>query len=249
MSDAEIERFNNDPGAADMFKLGLKNAQNYQVARMQPVSGGENQRARDEHLERRVVSDINNGEPVYFVSLDIDKFKNVNDTYNHLAGDTVIKHVFEALEQNVRSSDKAYHLHGEEMILIMHGGKPEEIVERVDEIREKLANTPATIIDNDGHPKQLNVTASFGVSQMRTEDVNKFNIGDVHKEAEVKAEATLYVSKSTGRNCVTVSPGLCVERDLETAAKIENVLRENPSVNVNGWKSEYAAVYLGNVIK
>jgi diguanylate cyclase (GGDEF)-like protein len=128
------------------------------------------------------------------IMVDIDKFKNVNDTYGHQVGDDVIIKLAEILTSNQRKSDIITRYGGEEFVLLLPNTSLDGAVVLANKIREIVE---ATVIEFN-QQETLNITISLGVSQINLE--NEFNI-----EAGLKrADDALYEAKESGRNRVCI---------------------------------------------
>jgi diguanylate cyclase (GGDEF)-like protein len=124
------------------------------------------------------------------IMLDIDKFKRVNDTYGHQAGDEVIVQIAVILEHMKRESDIVCRYGGEEFVLLLPKTSGEGAYVVAERIREEVAET---IIDFQKE-KQISFTVSLGVSEVIYEKDN-------HIEAVIKrADDALYKAKQSGRN-------------------------------------------------
>ena len=125
---------------------------------------------------------------------DIDHFKNINDTYGHLAGDAVLKEVVQIVQKVLKQSDpkiKLYRTGGEEFNVIFPNYKVEETTDIVNKIFSAINSTTIHLKEND-----INITASFGVSEISPHDVS---ITDFYS----RVDKALYHSKRTGRNKIT----------------------------------------------
>ncbi|MBS4537214.1 diguanylate cyclase [Clostridium sp. D2Q-11] len=117
---------------------------------------------------------------------DIDKFKDVNDTYGHQKGDLILKKVGEILRESIRSSDIVARYGGEEFIIILPLTNKDEAYIVAEKIRKRINNEK--LLDEPG-----NITISIGVSQYPIH-------GQFKDEIIEKADQALYNSKNTGRN-------------------------------------------------
>lgn len=138
------------------------------------------------NLSKREKSEIS------IIMIDIDKFKNVNDTYGHKIGDDVIKTLSKILTNNTRESDIVCRFGGEEFIILL----PKTSKENAKIIAEKIRNITQEytfIINND---EKLNCTISLGVSQI------DHNIQNPLESTINKADKALYTAKQNGRNMV-----------------------------------------------
>ncbi len=127
--------------------------------------------------------------PFSFIILDIDNFKNINDTYGHIAGDKVLKEVTTVLRFYLRANAIIGRLGGEEFGIILPGVKLEDAVKIAERIRKILENRKIKIGD-----KTINVTASFGVTQAKPDDTPETLIN--------RADEGMYEAKRTGKNKV-----------------------------------------------
>lgn len=128
--------------------------------------------------------------PLSVVVLDIDHFKNFNDTYGHAFGDEVLKKLAQCMRANVREQDLAARWGGEEFILLMPNIGMEQAVAFAERLLQVLRNTPM-VYQGVG----VQVTASFGVAQLCPQDNN---LDDLIQ----RADQALYRAKHEGRNRV-----------------------------------------------
>ncbi len=121
--------------------------------------------------------------------LDIDHFKEVNDTYGHLVGDYVLKTIANIVRENIRKIDYLVRWGGEEFMVIA----PEADLERIRELAERIR----TVIEGYSFDKVGKVTVSFGITQFKKDDTEDSFIK--------KADDALYKAKANGRNRVEVN--------------------------------------------
>jgi len=128
-------------------------------------------------------------QPLSMFICDIDKFKRVNDTYGHNAGDDVLAFTASLIQEACGENDCAYRWGGEEFIMIMPGATLEESVARAEALRQKVEQSefPA-----DGN--LIHCTLSFGCRQ--------FEQGMSIEDNISVADGHLYTAKETGRNRV-----------------------------------------------
>jgi diguanylate cyclase (GGDEF)-like protein len=128
------------------------------------------------------------------VMLDIDKFKDVNDTYGHNVGDEIIISLANILLEVIRKSDLACRFGGEEFILLLPETSLEGAIVIAEKIRKKVESFSLSLENN----KKVNITISLGISQVDTKN-------DISIEPTIKkADIALYRAKETGRNKVCV---------------------------------------------
>jgi diguanylate cyclase (GGDEF)-like protein len=121
--------------------------------------------------------------------LDIDNFKNINDTYGHNAGDKVLVEFSSIIKHTIRESDIASRWGGEEFLVIC----PETTADGAISLAEKIRHN----IENRTFEKAGNITASIGVAGVQHDDNVKSLIS--------RADQALYSSKHAGKNRVTMN--------------------------------------------
>ena len=129
------------------------------------------------------------------VACDLDRFKSLNDTLGHAAGDAALVHFGAILKELVRGSDTAARVGGEEFHVWLPGASLERGAEVGERIRSRLAESQ---FKWQGTAWPL--TASFGVAAVPATSSSVHNL-------PVQADAALYVAKQRGRNRVEVAPG------------------------------------------
>lgn len=129
--------------------------------------------------------------PLGVILADIDKFKAVNDTAGHLAGDAVLRAVAKQIAGCVRTYDAVGRYGGEEFLIALPGSPAEALHARAEQIRERIASTP---IETEAGP--INVTVSLGATVARPGAVAR--VEDLLRVAD----SALYRAKSLGRNRV-----------------------------------------------
>jgi len=158
------------------------------------LTGLANRRTLDEELvlEWRRADRV--GESLAFVLLDLDNFKQVNDTHGHQAGDAVLRAVGQILLGGVRQVDLAGRYGGEEFALIL----PETDLPGALKLAERLRVALEAAAVEHAEGKTLRVTASFGVAL-------KDNLGSADELVAIADEA-LYAAKRAGKNRVVPDP-------------------------------------------
>ncbi len=122
------------------------------------------------------------------VILDIDYFKNINDTYGHHVGDSVLQELSVLLQENSRSSDVIGRWGGEEFLIIAPNLGKDEIENFAHNLKDKISKHLFKNTDN--------ITVSMGISVYQGDE-------DIEKSL-VRADQALYVSKNSGRNKITL---------------------------------------------
>jgi diguanylate cyclase (GGDEF)-like protein len=149
------------------------------LARLDDLTGALNRRAFFERLGDELARSQRYAEPLTLVICDLDRFKAINDSHGHPAGDAALQRFTQILEQSVRSSDVVGRIGGDEFALILVGGEISDADRVLDRIRGTLDEGP------DGNPE---VRASFGAA--RTPDD-----GTTRDQLVAAADARLYDDK------------------------------------------------------
>jgi two-component system cell cycle response regulator len=145
-----------------------------------------NHRHAYERLEQEVEKSRRYHRALSVVMMDLDDFKQVNDTCGHMTGDELLVAVARSIREHLRAADIAGRYGGEEFIMIL----PETDLDASRKVAEKMRNSVATIRLAHG----LGITASFGIAQW---------LDDESAAALVsRADNWLYQSKRNGKNCV-----------------------------------------------
>jgi len=171
--------------------------QNYEqslsLALVDPLTGAYNRRYLDMHLPMLFARCKATTRPLSILSLDLDHFKLVNDTYGHSAGDSVLKETIARVLASLRPSDLVVRMGGEEFAVIMPDTEQKTALAVADRLRASLAEQ-AFPLPSAGI--SITVSASFGVASVNHEsDATPATILD-------RADAALYRAKETGRNKV-----------------------------------------------
>jgi diguanylate cyclase (GGDEF)-like protein/PAS domain S-box-containing protein len=156
-----------------------------------PLTGLHNRRFLNEVIEHEFHRAARLSQSLSIVTLDIDGFKSINDTYGHAAGDACLVRLADLLQQHIRLSDIACRYGGEEFLLVLPGADVSGAVQFAEHLRLLLADT---ITSFDG--QEIKVTISLGVATYPVDSTN-------YSEIICKADKALYVSKHRGRNRVT----------------------------------------------
>lgn len=126
------------------------------------------------------------GSPLSLIMVDLDHFKDVNDSLGHDAGDAQLVKVVKLILQRIRKTDQFARIGGEEFVLIAPSTSLEEA--------EMLAETLRAVIERARLSDQPHLTASFGVAEHRP--------GESGGALLKRTDEALYSAKASGRNCV-----------------------------------------------
>lgn len=131
------------------------------------------------------------GQSFAIIAIDIDRFKSINDTYGHVAGDHVLQHVAQFMKDGSRENDLLCRYGGDEFLMLLPGLNDEAARQIAERLRARVADNAIPGIGN--------VTVSLGVSEWRAGE------GESQQEALNRADKALYAAKQGGRNRVACS--------------------------------------------
>ncbi len=177
-------------------RIQNRHHQNLNQAVTDALTGLYNRHYLDAHLPRLHARAVGDTRPLSLIVCDLDRFKAINDTYGHAAGDAVLRHVADRLAGSIRSPDLVARQGGEEFLIVLPNTSLHEAEQVADRLRRGVADT---IIPLPADGASLRVTASFGVSEIAWDETSA-------EDALRRADEALYRSKHRGRNCVTMAP-------------------------------------------
>lgn len=151
------------------------------------LTGLKNRRALDQQISELAAA----GAPYAFTLADLDRFKTLNDTHGHDAGDQALRLFAEVLKRSIRTGDVAARWGGEEFCILFVGANAATALEVLDRIRAELAHSLLL----SGGPV---FTSSFGVADS--------TMGTSFAEILRIADESLYHTKNTGRDGVSIGP-------------------------------------------
>jgi two-component system, cell cycle response regulator len=158
-----------------------------EMAVTDPLTGLRNRRYVVRHLEGLL-----RGDSAAVLLVDVDRFKRINDTHGHAAGDAALRAVAERLKAHLRAADVVARYGGEEFLVVLAGAVPDYALAAAERLRQVLAQDPVAV-----EGALLSVTASIGVAVAPQ--------GTSSQAATAAADAALYRAKAAGRNRVELA--------------------------------------------
>lgn len=157
-----------------------------------PLTGVMARSAMNMYLEGEQERARRSGQTSCLAMMDLDHFKNVNDTHGHQAGDKVLETLAGYLLGNLRRYDQVFRYGGEEFLILLPNTTTTNSKRVLDRLRQNIKRQAVQI----GKNKTVHVSASFGVAELLPDKPTKDSIE--------LADQALYEAKKAGRNCVRV---------------------------------------------
>ncbi|MBK8891445.1 MAG: GGDEF domain-containing protein [Dechloromonas sp.] len=158
-----------------------------------PLSGALNRRGLDDALAREAARAERNGTPLCVAMIDIDNFKQVNDSFGHQVGDMVLVHLVAVIKETIRTQDLIGRYGGEEFLLLLPDSGIDEAVVVADRLRKRLAEKPLA-----WGSQRLFVAFSAGVAARLA--------GETTDALIRRADQALYQAKQAGKDRAIVAP-------------------------------------------
>ncbi len=168
-------------------ELAASRRQLEEMALMDSLTGVLNRRAFLDRVERERARARRDGAPLALLMLDLDHFKQVNDTHGHLAGDAVLCEAVARVRGALRPYDALGRYGGEEFVALLVGVDPTLAVQVAERVRASIATAPVR-----WEQREIPVTASVGVTAVGQ--------GESLADAIARADEALYAAKAGGRN-------------------------------------------------
>lgn len=181
-------------------ELMVVNAQLAALATTDGLTGIANRRTFQARLEAESARTRRFQSPLSLMLLDLDKFKSLNDTHGHQAGDEVLKMMGQLLTASARSTDLVARYGGEEFAVILVNTDRTAAVETAERLRARIEAEPWP---------HRSITASIGLASWHPGI-------DSHSAMIGQADKALYYSKMHGRNCVTHCLDMIPENESKT---------------------------------
>ena len=164
------------------------------------LTGWHNRRYLQSRLREEVAMARRRNSPLAVLMIDLDRFKEVNDRFGHVGGDTAIREVAMRIDAQIRESDAAARFDGDEFALLLPGAGAAEAALVARRIMQAVSSSPVPV----GPGTSQLITFSTGIAVFSPVDERV----DVKAQAErllAEADAALYRAKAAGRNCIDVA--------------------------------------------
>jgi diguanylate cyclase (GGDEF)-like protein len=189
---SELQKLNAELEA----RVAMRTAELERLSLVDPLTGAANRRHFDARAQAELAEAQRHGRALAIVSLDIDHFKVINDTWGHSGGDEVLKHIVTIAQQCLRPGDLLARIGGEEFVLVLPDTTDTAAAVVAERIRATLAESPVGL-----KAGLVSYTASFGVSELASDEPSVAN-------ALERSDQALYAAKNAGRNQVVLASSL-----------------------------------------
>ena len=193
----QIRAFNRQ-ARRDQERLDRLNRVLEQVARTDDLTGLRNRLSLKLDLGRVRSRIARHGEWIGLLMIDLDRFKAVNDSVGHVAGDEILRQAAASIAASVRQEDWVYRYGGEEFLVLLESTSSERGVIAAERIRRRVQ---ALGLPHPGNPPHSRVTVSVGVANIGPDDLS-----DDDDAWIARADEALYRAKSRGRNRCDYAP-------------------------------------------
>ena len=163
-----------------------------------PLTGLYNRRYALTHLERVAQRARETGRRYAVMVLDLDRFKAINDSFGHAAGDKVLETVAHRLRDNLRPSDLVARIGGEEFLVALSDTSLGSARIAAERLCRAIESTPVALPDG----REVHVTISVGLALGNADPQGR---SEAAREVVERADTALFAAKTEGRNQVTIS--------------------------------------------
>jgi len=168
-----------------------------QHATLDALTGLNNRRQFELRLKQEVSTAKRQGKPLCAMMIDVDFFKNINDTYGHVVGDNVLKNISNVIKSELREYDIASRYGGEEFAILLPFTRIEEAFAVAQRLRRAVEESSVeNLSDKAECNPEVKVTISIGVYE--------YSSGDTPQSLYHNADKALYQAKTHGRNKVVI---------------------------------------------
>lgn len=160
------------------------------LAKTDSLTGIANRRGFDQIVSTKIKLAKSEGQTFSMLILDLDHFKNVNDEYGHLVGDSALRYIAKLLKAEIKGHDEVARFGGEEFVIILNNINYDNSLKFAENLRTTIEKKSLRIKDNN---KPLRLTISIGVAM--------YQMGESSDSLFQRADKALYLAK-TKRNCI-----------------------------------------------
>lgn len=178
---------------AEIARLQAELEQTSELIRHDPLTGMLNRKGLDEALSREAAFAQRRGTPLCLGLLDVDNFKQINDTHGHQTGDEALQHLATVIRENVRPQDSVGRYGGEEFVVLLPDTALDSAAAAL--VRLQRALTKRFFL---ARQQKLLITFSAGVAELRPDEQPEHAVD--------RADKAMYIAKRSGKNRVIAAP-------------------------------------------
>lgn len=207
----EVERYQPNAATELLQRLGaitaicVENCLNYERLRRlgltDALTGLANRRELEKRINIEVSRSLRDAQPLSCLYLDIDHFKQVNDTYGHDVGDLALQKAAAVMVEAVRLGDVVARYGGEEFVILLPGISGVLAMDTAERIRQAVEDSSMEIADN----RHMEITISIGLASFVPEANTIADISEITDQILTRADHALIQAKEQGRNRVAVA--------------------------------------------
>ncbi|MCF6466709.1 diguanylate cyclase domain-containing protein [Clostridium sp. Cult2] len=205
--------------ASTLTKILYINIENYKLkilSNIDKLTGTYTRKYFETEFNRTLIEAKRKDESFAVMMMDLDRFKNINDTYGHRKGDEVLEQIGTTLLSSIRNTDIVARYGGEEFIIVLKNIEENEAKKIGEKVRLNIQNLKITNIENP-------ITISVGISMFP-------NHSQFKEELIEKADQALYCAKEKGRNMVVLW-NTDLANTLNRVDRLAGILSGNTNMN------------------
>ncbi len=173
----------------DISQIKTNEKQIHYLAYFDPLTGLANRTCYQDHIQSMIKKSKNRNEKFAFLFLDLDGFKDINDSMGHDLGDLLLKNIAKRLQEVIRDVDFAARLGGDEFCILLSDTNQNEFVAEVAERCLKKVNTPLFL-----NNQQIRPRVSIGIAIYPQDGINEVDLMKA-------ADTAMYAAKQAGKQC------------------------------------------------
>src|SRR5450755_456568 len=201
--------------------LSIANAHLSSLATTDPLTGLPNPRDIMDRIDREIKQCQTTQRNCAIIFVDVDRFKCINDTWGHGAGDEVLHFVGQQLRACVRLEDYVGRYGGEEFAILLTDIEQHEAFELAERLRDSIAIQPYMWQMDANRAVAIPVTASFGLAVYPLDGVTRKDLID-------RADAAMYIAKHSGRNRVCLPDEEVLDKDVVIEEALQDARPTRP---------------------
>ena len=164
------------------------------------LTGWHNRRYLQSRLREEIAMARRRNSPLALLMIDLDRFKEVNDSFGHVGGDTAIREVAMRIDAQIRESDAAARFDGDEFALLLPGAGVAEAGLVARRILQAVSSSPVQV----GPGTSRVITFSTGIAVF-SPGAERVDVKALAERLLAEADAALYRAKAAGRNCIEIA--------------------------------------------